>query len=64
MESEEYPEGEIIEQSPKADTQVQSGERTIKVTVSGGSASDIKMDDYENKKLDEVKTCWRARELS
>ena len=61
VESEEYPEGEIIEQSPKADTQVQSGERTIKVTVSGGSASDIKMDDYENKKLDEVKTLLESK---
>lgn len=61
VESEEYPEGEIIEQSPKADTQVQSGERTIKVTVSGGSASDIKMGDYENKKLDEVKTLLESK---
>ncbi len=61
VESEEYPEGEIIEQSPESGTQVQSGERTIKVTVSGGSASDIKMGDYENKKLDEVKTLLESK---
>ena len=61
VESEEYPEGEIIEQSPDSGTQVQSGERTIKVTVSGGSASDIKMGDYENKKLDEVKTLLESK---
>ena len=61
VESEEYPEGEIIEQSPDSGTQVQSGERTIKVTVSGGSASDIKMGYYENKKLDEVKTLLESK---
>ena len=61
VESEEYPEGEIIEQSPDSGTQVQSGERTIKVTVSGGSASDIKMGGYENKKLDEVKTLLESK---
>ncbi|WP_294519276.1 Stk1 family PASTA domain-containing Ser/Thr kinase [uncultured Pseudoflavonifractor sp.] len=63
VESDEYPEGEIMDQSPKADTQVQSGERTIKVTVSGGSSSDIKMGDYENKKLDEVKTLLESKGL-
>ena len=61
VESEEYPEGEIIEQSPDSGTQVQSGERTIKVTVSGGSASDIKMGNYENKQLNEVKTLLESK---
>ncbi|HJG86388.1 Stk1 family PASTA domain-containing Ser/Thr kinase [Pseudoflavonifractor capillosus] len=61
VESEEYPEGEIMEQSPEANTQVQSGERTIKVTVSGGSSSDIKMDDYENRRLDEVRTLLESK---
>ena len=61
VEDDEHPEGEIIDQSPDANTQVQSGERTIKVTVSGGSSSDIKMGDYENKKLDEVKTLLESK---
>ncbi|WP_294548836.1 Stk1 family PASTA domain-containing Ser/Thr kinase [uncultured Pseudoflavonifractor sp.] len=61
VEDEEHPEGEIIDQSPDANTQVQSGERTIKVTVSGGSSADIKMGDYENKKLDEVKTLLESK---
>ena len=61
VEDDQYPEGEIIDQSPDANTQVQSGERTIKVTVSGGSASDIKMDDYENRRLDEVRTLLESK---
>ena len=61
VEDDQYPEGEIIDQSPDANTQVQSGERTIKVTVSGGSSSDIKMDDYENRRLDEVRTLLESK---
>lgn len=63
VDSEEYPQGQIIHQSPDAQSEVQSGERTIKVTVSGGSASSFKMGSYVNSRGDEIKVLLESKGL-
>ena len=49
------PEGQIIDQTPKANTTAKAGELTIKVTVSAGNGDTFIMKDYFNKPYTQVK---------